>query len=254
METALKHGVNYFDEADGYDFEHKNPHSEVRLGMALKGRRNSVHICSKFDERDPEKAKRTLDKILTRLQTDHLDVLMAHDVRADEKDPALMEKGIYAQMLKWKEEGLTRHVGFSSMMTDGKLLRRYIEVLNPEVVLMAINSTKHIANAREALPAAKARNCGVLAMKMLRDIVGKEGSKASELLSHGWQQSGVCSLCVGHSNVAELEDNIRTVQRLALGHPLADHRATEAKMAHLGTPEHLSWARPEYFDRGPRRA
>ena len=252
VERALALGVNYFDEASGYAFDSSKPHSETRIGQVLKGRRASLHVCSKVDERDPEKAKRELEGILTRLQTDYLDVLMVHAVRADETDPSAIDAGIYAQLRRWKEQGVARHIGFSTMMTDGPLIRRYVEALRPEVMCVAFNATKFGNVAEHVLPAAIERNVGVFAMKMLRDIVGKSPATAGDLVAYGWRP-GVSAVLVGHSTVGELEENARVVARLAHGQGPASRLATEQHVAHLATRDALSWARLDYRDHaGPR--
>jgi len=253
IDRALALGVNYFDEAAGYNFDQSRPHSEVRIGQILQSRRRDLHVCSKIDARDPEKAKAELDGILGRLRTDYLDVLMVHSVRADETDPAVMDRGIYAQLRRWKDQGVARHIGFSTMMTDGALIRRYVEALDPEVICLAMNATKLGDIAARVLPAARERRVGVFAMKMLRDLVGQSAASPDELVAYGWQP-GVSALLVGHSSVAELEANARLVARLASGAQTPSGARTERKVAHLATPDALSWARPGYRDHGARPA
>jgi aryl-alcohol dehydrogenase-like predicted oxidoreductase len=250
VQRALDLGVNYFDEASNYHFNKLNAHSETRLGQILPARRKSVHVCTKLDQRDPELAKRELDGCLQRLRMDYVDVLMIHSLTQKETDLGALEKGIYAQLRKWKEQGVARHIGFSTMMTDGPMTGKLIEALNPDVTLIAISAAKHGSIAENALPAAKARNTGFIAMKMLRDVVGQGPATARELLHYAWSHPGVAALCVGHSSIPQLEENVQTVRALAGGVAALDRAALERKVAHLATPEVLSWTRPDYFDRG----
>jgi aryl-alcohol dehydrogenase-like predicted oxidoreductase len=250
VQRALDLGVNYFDEASGYHFNKLNAHSETRLGQILPAHRKSVYVCTKLDQRDPELAKRELEGCLQRLRMDYVDVLMVHSLTQKETDLGALEKGIYAQLRKWKEQGVARQIGFSTMMTDGPMTGKLIEVLNPDVTLMAISAAKYGSIAENALPAAKARNTGFIAMKMLRDVVGKGPASARELLHYAWSQPGVAALCVGHSSLQQLEENAKTVRELARGITALDRAALERRLAHLANPEVLSWARPDYFDRG----
>jgi aryl-alcohol dehydrogenase-like predicted oxidoreductase len=249
VQKALELGINYFDAASAYNFNKKNSHSETRIGRILHGRRKTVHVCTKLEERDPEKAKTELEGSLKRLQMDSLDVLMIHSILETEPDLSALEKGIYAQLRKWKDEGVAKHIGFSSMMTNGPRLQQLIEVLDPEVVLTAISATKYGNIAEHVIPAAQAHKTGVIAMKTLRNVVGKAAT-AKELLRYSFGKAGVASLCVGHSKVAELEENVKTVCEFSQQAGCGECKALENRLAHLATPEVLTWARPEYRDGG----
>jgi aryl-alcohol dehydrogenase-like predicted oxidoreductase len=247
LQRALDLGVNYLDEASAYHFDKKLPHSEARLGQRLPAIRKQVYVCTKLDERDPEKAKPALEACLQRLRTDYVDVLMIHSITEKETDFAAMEKGIYAQFRKWKDTGVARFIGFSSMMTNGPLLAQWIDALDPDVALLAMNATKYGRIAEHALPAAKKRNTGVIAMKALRDIVGKDAT-APELLRYSGTLPGVASLLVSHSSVRELEENVQTVGALTRIAGDFDRAVLERRVAHLATPDVLTWTRPDYRD------
>ncbi len=249
IQKALDLGINYFDTASAYNFDKKNSHSETRIGQILLGRRKAAYVCTKLEERDPEKAKHELESSLKRLQMDYVDVLMAHSILETETDISALEKGIYAQLRKLKEEGVAKHIGFSSMMTNGPRVRALIEVLDPEVVLIALSATKYGNVAEHAMSAAQAHRTGVIAMKALRDVVGK-GATPKELLRYSFGKAGVASLCVGHSKVAELEENVKIVCEFAQQAGGCDGKALEKRLAHLATPEVLTWARLEYRDSG----
>jgi aryl-alcohol dehydrogenase-like predicted oxidoreductase len=249
VQKALDLGINYFDAASGYNLNKTNSHSETRIGRILNGRRKTVHVCTKLDERDPEKAKKELEESLKRLQMDYVDVLMAHSILETETNISALEKGIYAQLRKWKDQGVAKHVGFSSMMTNGPRIKQLIEVLDPEVVLIAISATKYGNVAEHAIPAAQARKTGFIAMKTLRNVVGK-GATAKELLRYSCNKAGVAALCVGHSKVDELEENAKIICESSQQAKSCDGVELEQRLAHLATPEVLSWARPEYRDSG----
>jgi aryl-alcohol dehydrogenase-like predicted oxidoreductase len=249
VQKALDLGINYFDTSASYNFDKKNSHSETRLGQLLPSRRKTVHVCTKLEERDPEKAKQELENSLKRLRMDYVDVLMAHSILETEIDISGLEKGIYAQLRKWKEAGVAKHIGFSSMMTNGPRVKQLIEALDPEVVLLAMNATKYGNVAEHALSAAQARKTGVIAMKALRDVVGK-GATANELLRYSFHKAGVASLCVAHSKIDELEQNAKTLSEPSQQAGACNGEALERRLAHLASPETLTWARPGYRDSG----
>ena len=249
VQKALDLGINYFDTASAYNFDKKNSHSETRIGQILLGRRKGAYVCTKLEERDPEKAKHELESCLKRLQMDYVDVLMAHSILETETDISALEKGIYAQLRKLKEEGVAKHIGFSSMMTNGPRVSALIEALDPEVVLIALSATKYGNVAEHALSAAQAHKTGVIAMKALRDVVGK-GAAANELLRYSLNRPGVASLCVGHSKTEQLEENVQIISELSRRATRCDPEALEMRLAQLATPEVLTWTRPEYRDSG----
>ena len=95
IHTALDLGVNFFDTAANYGAGH----SEVILGQALKGKRDSVVIATKFghivneekktvygDQTQIIKNARTdVENSLRRLQTDFIDIYQLHESSYDPK-------------------------------------------------------------------------------------------------------------------------------------------------------------------------
>ena len=77
---AADHGVTYFDSARMYF----NGDCDALLGEALAGGyREKVKVVSKIPPRfvnSEEEFNNTLDDMLKKLQTDYLDVLLAHDM------------------------------------------------------------------------------------------------------------------------------------------------------------------------------
>lgn len=115
VHTALDLGMNFIDTSPFYG----RGMSEVMLGQALKGiDRDSYLLGSKLGRYSLEhfdfSAKRVEESIhvsLHRMGTDHLDLILLHDVEFV-KLPQIWEETIPA-VLKAKEEGKVRAVGFS---------------------------------------------------------------------------------------------------------------------------------------------
>src|SRR5258705_257623 len=82
IHKALDAGINFIDTADAYG------ESEVAVGNALKGRRDSVVLATKFsrpigDDPNHQGASRrwivtAVENSLRRLQTGHIDLYQAH--------------------------------------------------------------------------------------------------------------------------------------------------------------------------------
>jgi hypothetical protein len=245
LERAVRSGINYFDTCSVYQW--KSPKSsEERFGEILPHYRKSVYVSTKFDSRDPEKARKEFDRSLQRLKMDYVDFLLIHSIGPSD-DVAALERGVYKMMVKLKEEKLTRFIGFSSMDSAEKS-KELLEALEVDMVILAINATKYGNYAQVALPVARQKNVGVVAMKLFRDLV-QGGVKTAELLHYAWTQSGVASGVVAHTNMVEFEEN--------LGHACSftpekaeafDRRGLEMRLAHLAGPHALCWARPGYRD------
>ncbi|MGD2123530.1 MAG: aldo/keto reductase [Gemmatimonadota bacterium] len=248
MARALEAGVNYFDTSSSYQYDSPVT-SEERFGEVLSPIRDQVIIATKFDSRDPAEAMREVERSLQRMKTDYLDVLLIHAL-APSDDVSALEKGVYTELRRLKEEGTVRFIGFSSM-DSAERSREAIEKLEFDVALLAMNPTGYGGFVTEALPVARAKNMGVLAMKVMRDIVGTAATP-EELLRWALSQEGVATALIGHHGMATLEENLRIVQAVgAEARPEMDHgdrTALEGRLAHLSGPHALCWARPGYAD------
>jgi aryl-alcohol dehydrogenase-like predicted oxidoreductase len=247
LERAVEVGINLFDTSSEYQWG-ASMTSEERFGRILPRYRDRVLISTKFSSRDADGAQREFEQSLQRLKVDVVDILMIHSIEPTD-DVAALERGAYRTLVKLKEEGAARHIGFSCMNSAEKA-KEFLEKLDFDVVLLAMNPTKYGDFADRALPAARARNVGTLAMKVVRDLVGKEAT-ARELLTYAWTQKGVSSALVGHHGMQVFEENVAAAKLFTGAEALAlDRRRLENRLAHLAGPHRLSWARPDYRDNG----
>ncbi len=248
LERAVELGVNYFDTSSAYQWD-AGMSSEERFGEVLSPIRDRVFLATKFDSREPDEAMREFDRSLQRMQTDYVDVLLIHNVVASD-EIATLEQGVYTMLRRLKEEGSVGFIGFSSM-ESAERSREAIEQLEFDVALLAMNPTGYGGFVTEALPAARAKNMGVLAMKVMRDIVGTSATP-QELLRYALSQEGVASALVGHHGLSILEENVEIVRSLVgdvdIGMASAERQHLESQLAALAGPHALCWARPGYTD------
>jgi aryl-alcohol dehydrogenase-like predicted oxidoreductase len=120
IHRALELGVTFFDTAEVYG---PNTNEEL-LGRALKGRRDSVVIATKFgfkiekgaiagtDSR-PEHIRETVHASLQRLDTDHIDLLYQHRI-----DPKVPIEDVVGTMADLVQEGKVRFLGLSEAGED----------------------------------------------------------------------------------------------------------------------------------------
>src|SRR5262245_35990167 len=164
VHAAIDAGVNLIDTAAYYG----KGESEEILGEVLQGGwREKVAICTKACRLDravfdfsPEGTRKCFEQSLKRLRTDHVDILLAHDIEfATDYDYVFNETANVLQQLK--KEGKTRFIGMSCYPLG--LLKQAIERCDLDVVISYANYT--MQNTRllsELLPIAEAKGVGVL--------------------------------------------------------------------------------------------
>jgi len=245
LERAVELGINFFDNSSNYQWG-ASLTSEERFGEILPRYRKDIILCTKFDSRDPAEAMKECEQSLKRMKTDYLDVLMIHSIEPSE-DLEVLEKGVFKEMLRLREEGVVRFLGFSSMNSAPRS-RDLIEKLDVDVAILAMNPTKYGNFSQVALPAARSKNVGTVAMKVMRDLLGN-GTTPKELLEYVWTQDGVATAVIGHYGMDVLEENVQLARQFgATAQTASDHRSLEHRLAHLAGPHALCWARPEYRD------
>ena len=257
LEMAVESGINLFDTAPNYVVTapggKKELTSEERFGEILPRYRSKVHIMTKLDKdenfkRDPSKVRASVEGSLKRMKTDYLDVLLIHAVD-DRDDVTEIEKGVYREMMALKEEGIIKFIGFSSM-DSAERSRDLLEHLDFDVALLALNPTRYRNYGDIALPVAQEKNVGVVSIKVLRDLVGKDAT-ARELLEYSWKTHHVSTALIGHVGLDILKENIGYAIDFGKKNQLAlDMQELEKRLASYAGPHALCWARPGYEDAG----
>lgn len=165
VHTALDLGMNFIDTSPFYG----RGMSEVMLGQALKGvDRDSYILGTKLGRYSLEhfdfSAKRVDESIhvsLHRMNTDHLDILLLHDVEFV-KLPQIWEETIPA-VLKAKEQGKVRAIGFSCYpMACFNSVLNHVE--NDIDCVLSYNqyTLQNTAFADDLIPRLKDKNIGAI--------------------------------------------------------------------------------------------
>ena len=115
VRAAFEGGINYFDTAYGYH----GGNSERVLGRVLREYpRDSFYLATKFPGYDPAnwpRVKEIFAEQLDRLQTDHFDFYLFHNVCEMNIDAYLDPAyGIFDYLKEQKQNGRIRHLGFSA--------------------------------------------------------------------------------------------------------------------------------------------
>ena len=115
VHVALDHGMNLIDSSPYYG----RGLSESLLGFALDGiPRDSYYLCTKLGRYAPthfdysaKRVRESIDISLERMRTDHLDIILCHDIEfVDMKQ--IWEETI-PELQKIKQEGKIKHIGVS---------------------------------------------------------------------------------------------------------------------------------------------
>lgn len=171
---AFELGINYFDTAklDG--------DSEEKIGSALKDVREQCVIASKTGSRTKKESLEDFQSSLKRLKTDYLDIIQLHGVD-DEKTlaKAMSEDGALQGCKEARREGLVNFIGVTGHKP--RVLAKAAASGEFDTVLVPINVLTRQA-LEELLPAAKAHDVGVVAMKPL-------SAKTSNLITCLYQPS-----------------------------------------------------------------
>ncbi|MBC8166315.1 MAG: aldo/keto reductase [Bryobacteraceae bacterium] len=116
VEKALDLGINFFDVAPYYG----RGLAEIRLGAALRGRREEAIVatkCARFDvdrfDFSARSARESIDASLQRLHMDYVDILHVHDVEFGEKRQ-IVEETLPA-LREIQQSGKARFIGITGL-------------------------------------------------------------------------------------------------------------------------------------------
>lgn len=112
---AMENGINYYDTAWGYH----DGNSELVMGKLLsRYPRKDYYLATKFpgyDLSNMDKVEYIFEKQLEKCQVSYFDFYLFHNVCEMNIDAYLDEKyGIFDYLMKQKENGRIRHLGFSA--------------------------------------------------------------------------------------------------------------------------------------------
>ena len=133
VDYAMEHGVNYYDTAWGYH----NGQSELVMGRALKPYpRESFYLATKFpgyDLANMDKVEEIFEKQLEKCGVEYFDFYLFHNVCEMNIDAYLDPKyGIHEYLMKQKQAGRIRHLGFSAHGSY-EVMKRFLEAYGQDM-------------------------------------------------------------------------------------------------------------------------
>ncbi len=173
IRTALDGGINFLDNC----WDYNDGQSEIRMGKALRdGYRHKAFLMTKIDGRTKEAARQQIDESLSRLQTDHIDLLQFHEVIRD-TDPARIfgAGGGMEAVLEAKKQGKVRYIGFTGHKSPDIHFKMLEVAFSHDFTFDAVQMPLNVMDAhyesfeKKVLPVLVKHNIGVLGMKSMGD-------------------------------------------------------------------------------------
>jgi uncharacterized protein len=240
LNHAIDNGISYLDTAYAYG----DGKSETRVGKVMATRRNDVWLATKIPDRTRDGFMRRLEGSLKRLQTDHVDLLHIHGLgRADDLGKIEAPDGALKGLLEAREQKMARAIGMTSH-TSGEVLAEAIRRYDLDCVQMALNASQNGRFEELALPAARAKNLGVIAMK----ITGQEfllgtapGKGEMDSLLRYSLSLPVSAAVVGMPRKEMLDHNLQIARSFtALAEPDMERLRKELQPSREGLEKNLS--------------
>ena len=228
VDFALRHGVNYFDTAYGYH----DGTSEVVMGKVLgKYPRDSYYLATKFpgyDLSNVDKVDTIFEEQLGKCGMEYFDFYLLHNIYEKNIDPYLDPKyGIMDYLLKQKENGRIRHLGFSA---HGRYdtMKRFLEAYGDKMEFCQIQLNYldwKLQDAKAKVELLNEYHIPIWVMEPLRGGKLAELSAENEAKLHALRPEeavpawafrflqsipGVTMVLSGMSNRDQLEKNIAT--------------------------------------------
>lgn len=218
LNRAIDLGISYLDTAYSYG----DGESETRVGKVMASRRKDVWLATKIPDRTRDEFLRRLEGSLKRLQTDHVDLVHIHGLgKDDDLEKIEAPNGALKGLMEAREQKMARFVGMTSH-TSGEVMAKAIQRHDLDCVQMALNASRNGRFEELALPAANAKNLGVIAMKvtgqefLVGDGVGK--AEMNSLLRYSMSLP-VTTAVVGMPRPEMLAHNVEVARGFA---PLSD--------------------------------
>jgi aryl-alcohol dehydrogenase-like predicted oxidoreductase len=178
LHEALDAGLNVIDTAECYG------DSEALIGQAIGERRQDCALftkCGHFegtgrDDWSVASLERSIARSLTRLRTDHVDLLQLHT--CSEED---LRRGEVIEVVeRARQRGQTRFIGYSG---DGPAARYAVECGRFDALQTSINVADQEALSL-TLPLARARGVGVIAKRPIANAAWRSGERPTNGYHH----------------------------------------------------------------------
>lgn len=224
VEYAMAHGANYFDTA----YMYVDGKSENAIGEVLKKYDRESFIladkCPAYLVNSPSDVRKLCEEQLKKCQVKYFDNYMVHNINKNTISN-YRDNNMYEELLKLKNEGLIKNIGFS-FHGDPAMLREVIKEHKWDFCQLQINYLDwEVVNADELYQIADEAKVPVIVMEPLRggvlcNLPDKAAQKLKEECPDDTQASfglrwvaskeRVFTILSGMSNLQQLKENVDT--------------------------------------------
>jgi aryl-alcohol dehydrogenase-like predicted oxidoreductase len=187
IHAGLDRGINFLDNS--WDYGHGNSEKWMGAALAQGGYRHKAFLMTKIDGRTKEAADSQLNESLTRLKTEHIDLVQFHEIlRFDDPDRIFTEGGAIEALVAARQAGKVRYIGFTGHK-DPRVHLYMLDVakrhhFNFDSVQMPLNvMDAHFRSfSHLVVPRLVEQNVGILGMKTMGDgVILKSGAPVTPI-------------------------------------------------------------------------
>jgi aryl-alcohol dehydrogenase-like predicted oxidoreductase len=214
IDYAYDLGINLLDTAPAYGA------SEARLGKLLSSQRQRWILSTKVGEEFSEGESRydfsaehicySVERSLTRLKTDYLDIVLVHSSGDDKQ--IIESYPVFATLEKLKQRGLIRAYGMSTKTVEGGLL-----ALQHADLAMVMHNPNYTDEAA-VIAAAVAQQKAIFVKKALASghlDKFKTAHPVSDALNFVLNTPGVTSVILGTLSASHLRYNVDCAEAIS---------------------------------------
>lgn len=204
IEKVLECGINFIDTARGYTV------SESLIGNALTGNRKKVFLATKSMARKKDAIKKDIEKSLSNLKTDYIDLYQFHNIpNLQELDKVMAPGGALEAFTEYMRMGAIKHIGITSHSIE--VIEKALSYDVFETIQYPFNAIE--TQALEAFRKAHQKGLGIIAMK---PFAGGAIANKKAALKFILQNQHVTCAIPGMCSIEQLQENVEAMEEMPL--------------------------------------
>jgi aryl-alcohol dehydrogenase-like predicted oxidoreductase len=176
LETLLECGINHIDVAAMYG------DAELRLAPWMRERRSEFFLATKTGDRTREAAKASIERSLSRMEVDQVDLIQLHNLTDDEGwEQAMGPGGALEALIEARDQGKVRFLGVTGHgIRVARMHLRSLERFEFDSVLLPYNysmmqNEDYASDFEELLAVCAGRGIAVQTIKAIARRRWQEG-------------------------------------------------------------------------------
>lgn len=234
VDRYLEQGFNYFDTS--YVYHNGESETAVRKSLAERYDREQYVLATKlpaFSITSEEQPRKIIEEQLQKCGVEYFDYYLLHNLNRILYDTTVKSCKMFEQVVKFKAEGLIKHVGFSfhdSAEVLDRILTEHPETEFVQIVVNYYDWDSSWVQAGKCYEVIRKHGKQVIVMEPVKggmlakvpEEIGQEMKKMEPNLSPAaWAMKyaadldGVITVLSGMSNLEQVNDNISTMKAYA---------------------------------------